>query len=73
VGAITVSVIVVVCVCEPEVPVMVTVLDPAAAVLATVNKIELLYVVGFGEKAAVTPLGRPEIDRFTLPLKPFCA
>jgi len=33
---------VVVCVCEPEVPVIVKALDPAAAVLATVNKIELL-------------------------------
>ena len=72
-GAATVSVIVVVSVSEPEVPVMVRVLDPIAAVLATVNKIELLYVVGFGEKVAVIPLGRPEIEKFTLPLKPFSA
>jgi hypothetical protein len=71
VGAATVRVIVVVSVSEPEVPVMVRVLDPIAAVLATVNKMELLYVVGFGEMVAVTPLGKPEIDKFTLPLKPF--
>ena len=71
VGAATVRVIVVVSVSEPEVPVMVRVLDPIAAVLATLNKMELLYVVGFGEMVAVTPLGKPEIDKFTLPLKPF--
>jgi hypothetical protein len=71
VGAATVSIIVIVCVCEPYVPVIVSVLVPIAAVLATVNRIVLLYVVGLEEKAAVTPLGRPEIERFTLPLKPF--
>jgi hypothetical protein len=71
VGAATVSIIVIVCVCEPYVPVIVSVLVPIAAVLATVNRIVLLYVVGLVEKAAVTPLGRPEIERFTLPLKPF--
>lgn len=25
-----------------------------------------------GEKDAVTPLGKPETDRFTLPVKPYC-
>jgi hypothetical protein len=42
VGDAIVSVIVVVSVSEPEVPVMVKVLVPTAAVFATVNKIELL-------------------------------
>ena len=56
VGAATVSIIVIVCVCEPYVPVIVSVLVPIAAVLATVNRIVLLYVVGLEEKAAVTPL-----------------
>jgi len=29
-------------------------------------------VVGFGEKDAVTPLGRPDAERVTLPANPFC-
>ena len=31
-----------------------------------------LEVTGFGENAAVTPLGRPDTERFTLPLNPYC-
>ena len=31
----------------------------------------LLPFVGFGEKDAVTPLGRPDAERVTLPVNPF--
>ena len=43
----------------PDVPVTVTVTVPVAAVLLGLND-------------AVTPLGRPDADRPTLLLKPFC-
>jgi hypothetical protein len=33
----------------------------------------LVVVVRFGLKMAVTPLGRPDADKVTPPLKPFCA
>ncbi len=62
---------------DPEVPVMVSVKVPSAAVLLAVKvrmlvPIELLLVeVGFGENDAVTPLGRPVTARFTLPLNPY--
>ncbi len=39
--------------------------------LEAVNVIELYVVAGFGEKDAVTPEGSPEMERFTLPVKPF--
>ena len=55
----------------PEVPVMVTVTVPVAAVLLAASVSVLVVVVGFGLKAMVTPLGRMEVDRFTLPVKPF--
>ena len=70
-GTPTVSVIVVLTVSDPEVPLTVTGYDPAGTLLPTVNKRPLLNVVDAGENEAVTPLGRPETDRFTLPLKPF--
>jgi hypothetical protein len=56
----------------PEVPVMVTVAVPVLAVLLAVNVNVLVVAAGFGLKDAVTPLGRPNADRVTLPLKPFC-
>ena len=56
----------------PEVPVMVTVTVAGVAVLLAVSVKVLLLVVLLGLKEAVTPLGRPEADRLTLPLKPFC-
>ena len=56
----------------PEVPVMVTVAGPVLAVALAVNVSVLVVVAGFGLNAAVTPLGRPDADRVTLPLKPFC-
>ena len=55
---------------DPEVPVMVTMLVPGAAVLLAVKVSVLLLVAGFGEKDAVTPLGSPDADSVTLPLNP---
>ena len=43
--------------------------SPGPVALA-VNVTVLVVAVGFGEKAAVTPLGRPEALRVTLPLNP---
>jgi len=56
----------------PDVPVMVTVYCPVAAVLPAVSVNVLVDAAGFGENEAVTPLGKPEAARFTLPLKPYC-
>jgi hypothetical protein len=56
----------------PEVPVMVTVVAPVVAVLLAVSVRVLVVVAGFVLNDAVTPLGRPEADKLTLPLKPFC-
>ena len=55
----------------PEVPVMVTVTVPLADVLVAVSINVLVLVVLVGLKEADTPLGRPEADKLTLPLKPF--
>ena len=55
----------------PDVPVMVTVTVPVAAVLLAVNVKALAAVVLLGLKDALTPLGRPVADKLTLPLKPF--
>jgi hypothetical protein len=71
-GGVTVRVIVVVFVKVPDVPVMVTVTVPVAAALPAVSVNVLVVVVGLGLNDAVTPLGRPEADKLTLPLKPFC-
>jgi hypothetical protein len=69
-GVFTVNKMVVVCVSAPEVPVMVTVEVPVVAVALAVNVTTLLEVVGLVPKLAVTPEGRPEADRVTLPVKP---
>src|SRR5579859_4161490 len=45
---------------------------PMAAVLLTVRVNELLLVVLMGLNDAVTPVGRPDADKLTLPLKPPC-
>ncbi len=50
---------------------MVRVYCPRLAELLAVSVSVLLPVVGFGEKEAVTPLGRPETERFTLPVNPY--
>jgi hypothetical protein len=55
----------------PEVPVTVTVAVPTVAVLLAVNVRALVEVVGFVPKLAVTPLGRPEAESVTDPVKPF--
>ena len=56
----------------PDVPVMVAVTVPVAAVLLAVSVNVLVLAVLLGLNEAVTPLGRPEADKLTLPLKPFC-
>ena len=56
---------------EPEVPVIVTEAVPVVAVLLAVSVSVLVLVVLDGLNEAVTPLGRPEADKATLPLKPF--
>ena len=70
-GALTVSATAVDAVRLPEVPVTVTVARPTVAVLLAVSVSTLLPVVGLVAKAAVTPVGRPEATRVTLPVNPF--
>jgi hypothetical protein len=55
-----------------EVPVMVTVKVPMLAAPLAVKVSVLVLVVLAGLNDAVTPLGKPEADKFTLALKPFC-
>jgi hypothetical protein len=69
--AFTVRLNVVTCVRLPDTPVMVTVTVPVAAVALAVNVNVLVEVVGFVLNPAVTPLGRPEALKVTLPVKPF--
>jgi hypothetical protein len=56
----------------PDVPVMVTLTGPpTVAVLVAQSVIALEPVVtGLGLNAAVTPLGRPEAEKVTLPVNP---
>jgi len=55
----------------PEVPVTVTVEVPMSAV-PVADKVKMLAaVVGLVPILAVIPVGRPEVVKFTLPLKPF--
>src|SRR5882762_1266834 len=69
-GGATARVIVVVFVRVPDVPVMVTVTVPVVAAVPAVSVNVLVVVAGLGLNDAVTPLGRPEADKLTLPLKP---
>jgi hypothetical protein len=56
----------------PEIPVMVTVALVGVAVLLAFSVTTLDWVeVGFGLKDTVTPLGRPDAERLTLPLNPY--
>ena len=71
-GGVTVRVIVVVCVKLPDEPVIVTVAVPVVAVLPVASVNVLVVLAGLGLNDAVTPVGRPEADKLTLPLKPFC-
>ena len=57
---------------EPDVPVTVTLAVPTVAVLVAVNVNVLVLVVFAWLNDAVTPLGRPDADKPTLPLKPLC-
>ena len=62
----------------PDVAVTVTELVPTAAELPAIS-VNVLYAppwleeteLGLGVMEAVTPLGKPETERLTLPLKPF--
>ncbi len=71
-GVSTPSCTVVVSVSVPDVPATVSVYCPGTAELAAVSVNVLYVVVGVRDHAAVTPLGRPETARFTLPLNPYC-
>lgn len=55
----------------PEVPVMVTVKVPIAAVAPTPRVSVVEAGSGLELKNAVTPLGRPDAEKVTLPVKPF--
>jgi hypothetical protein len=55
----------------PEVPMIVTVNVPVAAVALAVKVRALVLVAGFTLNAAVTPLGSPAAESVTLPLKLF--
>jgi hypothetical protein len=44
---------------------------PVAALAAAVSVKELVVVAEAGLNDAVTPLGRPDADKLTLPVKPF--
>ena len=68
--AFTVSETDVVCDNVPDVPVIVTALVPVVAVLLAVKVTTLVPVVGFVPNVAVTPVGRPDAERVTLPVKP---
>lgn len=76
-AVLTVSVMVVVCVVEPDVAVMVTVAVPVVAVEVAVSvKVDVALllaggVTGLGENAAVTPLGSPDALSVVAELKPF--
>jgi hypothetical protein len=52
---------------------MVTVEVPVVAVLLAASVSVLVPVVLVGLNVAVTPLGMPDADRATLPVKPFSA
>jgi hypothetical protein len=71
-GALIVSEIVVALDKLPHKPVTVTESVPVAAALLAVSVSVLVLAVLLGLKDAVTPLGRPDADKLTLPLKPFC-
>ena len=69
-AAVTVRPTVVVCVRLPDTPVIVTVDVPVAAEVLAVRVKVLVEVVGFVLNPEVTPLGRVEVDKVTLPVKP---
>jgi len=62
---------VVVAVVLPDVPVIVALYCPRVAELVAVSVTVLYPVAGFGENDALTPAGKPEIERLTLPVNPY--
>ena len=60
----------VVCVKFPETPEIVRLNEPLGAVGETLILSALYDDAGFGENAAVTPLGSPPIERFRFAAKP---
>ena len=56
----------------PDKPVTVTVTVPVAALTLAASVNVLVFAVLVGLNDAVTPAGRPDADKPTLPLKPFC-
>jgi hypothetical protein len=63
--------IVVVFVKLPDVPVTVIETVPVVAVVLAVSVSVVEEVAGFGLNEAVTPLGSPEAEKLTSPVKPF--
>lgn len=57
---------------DPDVPVMVRLYWPSVAAPLAVRVSVVEEVAGFGLKEAVTPVGKPEIEKFTLPANPYC-
>jgi hypothetical protein len=70
-GGLTVRERVVVFAKLPDEPVIVTVTVPVAAVPLAASVKVLVFVVLAGLNDAVTPLGKPDADKLTLPLKPY--
>jgi hypothetical protein len=70
-GAVTVRETVVLCDKPPDVPMIVIVAVPRAAVLLAVSVRVLVAVALLGLNAAATPLGSPDAKRLALLLKPF--
>ena len=62
---------VVVLVNEPDSPVIVTVTVPVVALELAAKVSVLVVVAGLGLKDAVTPVGKPDAERVTLPENPF--
>src|SRR5580700_7195246 len=56
----------------PDLPVTVSVTVPVVATLLAVNVNVLVLAAMLGLNDAVTPPGRPDADKLTLPLKPPC-
>jgi len=54
----------------PDFPVMIALYCPRVAELLAA-KVTVLLPFEIGEKDAVTPLGRPDAERVTLPVNPF--
>ena len=69
-GASTVIYKVVIALRFPEVPVIVTIVVTGGAALLAVTVRVLVLVEGLGENDAVTPLGRSETAKSTLPVNP---